>query len=156
MCRGEDVEQLSVFSMEKTTAGSIEQVIKERNAVWSCNKTIPSWVNLDTVDLDRFYTKNDVAESLFSELKAHIEYDGISIEDCVFIEPFAGEGAFFSLLPEKCRIGLDIYPMCEEVERQDFLSWFLPDKYKQKTVVFVGNPPFGYRAWLALAFMNHA
>jgi len=45
-------------------------------------------------------------------------------------------------------------PLSKDIIKQDFLSW-KPTK-DNKINVFVGNPPFGYRAWLALAFMNHA
>ncbi|MCZ0932377.1 MAG: hypothetical protein OXJ52_04395 [Oligoflexia bacterium] len=34
---------------------------------------------------------------------------------------------------------------------KDFLSW----KPKNKKYVCIGNPPFGYRAWLAIKFLNH-
>ena len=36
----------------------------------------------------------------------------------------------------------------------DFLSWLPPEDGLPSAIV--GNPPFGYRGWLALAFMNHA
>jgi hypothetical protein len=45
-------------------------------------------------------------------------------------------------------------PLHKEVKKQDFLSWAPKDK--KKKYIFIGNPPFGYRAWLALVFMNHA
>ena len=39
--------------------------------------------------------------------------------------------------------------------RNDFLTW-QPKKVSDRRHLVVGNPPFGYRAWLALAFVNHA
>jgi hypothetical protein len=71
-----------------------------------------------------------------------------------FIEPSAGNGAFLDLLPTERRIGIDIMPRREEIVGSDFLSWSIkPNGYRY---VVIGNPPFGYRAWLALAFVNHA
>jgi hypothetical protein len=150
------MDQLSVFSKVEYIADSVEETINQRNESWKNSKAIPSWVNLETVDLDQFYTKSSVAEDLFCELKLFLESDGVRIDDCIFIEPSAGNGAFFNLLPRDKRIGLDIYPACDGINRQDFLFWNLPDKFAGKKIVFIGNPPFGYRAWLALAFMNRA
>ena len=41
-----------------------------------------------------------------------------------------------------------------KIIKADFLSW-QPNKNGHQ-YIFVGNPPFGYRAWLSLSFMNHA
>ena len=44
--------------------------------------------------------------------------------------------------------------MAEGIIKKDFLNWTPPKT--DKKIIFIGNPPFGYRAWLALNFMNHA
>ena len=42
----------------------------------------------------------------------------------------------------------------DDYELHDFLSWTPPTNGWRHAVI--GNPPCGYRAWLALAFINHA
>ena len=80
--------------------------------------------------------------------------NNLNKDECVFVEPAVGKGAFYNLLPEEKRIGIDIMPMLPNVIENDFLSW-KPNRINDKYIV-VGNPPFGYRAWLALAFVNYA
>ena len=128
--------------------------ISERNLLWKDNNEIPKWVNKNKVDLDQFYTRKDIAKKYFDSLLDYLKKDGVKLDNCLFIEPSAGDGSFFDLLPEDRRIGLDIMPMKKGIKKKDFLSW--KPKKTTKKLVFVGNPPFGYRAWLALVFMNHA
>ena len=71
-----------------------------------------------------------------------------------FIEPAAGTGAFYNLLPSERRIGIDLLPYQDAYQIGDFLSWIPPTNGFRNAII--GNPPFGYRAWLALAFVNHA
>ena len=61
---------------------------------------------------------------------------------------------FYDLLPPGRRIGIDILPIRSDLECADFLTWEPPADHRRYAVV--GNPPFGYRAWLALAFVNRA
>jgi len=127
--------------------------IKLRNSLWKNNKYIPSWVNINDVGLDQFYTKPEVAKYCIDSLFSFLEKENINIDDFIFVEPSAGNGSFYDLLPTDKRIGLDIAPLHNEVIQQDFLSW--KPKNKSDKYIFIGNPPFGYRAWTALAFMNH-
>lgn len=76
------------------------------------------------------------------------------IADYLFVEPSAGTGAFYDLLPPGQRFGIDLAPLHPEVDQADFLTWSPPASERPYAVV--GNPPFGYRAWLALAFINRA
>ena len=46
--------------------------------------------------------------------------------------------------------------MASNIKQQDFLSLEPPLGIQNKIKIFIGNPPFGYRGWLALSFMNHA
>lgn len=126
----------------KSGCYEINKIIKSRNNLWENHNAIPNWVSLNDVALDQFFTKKEVAKELYSNLIEHIKLDGISIDDCIFIEPSAGEGSFYDLLPNAARIGIDILPMHEEVQAQDFLSWELPPVPEGKKIVFVGNPPF--------------
>lgn len=128
--------------------------IKKRNEFWEDHDAIPKWVDIDNVGLDQFYTKPNIANKCYKNLLNIIRNDGRSIEEYKFIEPSAGTGAFYDLLPFQDRIGIDIDPKRAEFIEHDFLSW--PIKTNGKRYITVGNPPFGYRAWLALAFINHA
>ena len=71
-----------------------------------------------------------------------------------FIDPAAGEGVFFDLLPEDRRIGIEIVPGRLDFECRDYLSW--QPRVNGHRYAVIGNPPFGYRAWLALAFVNRS
>ena len=135
---------------------NINRTLEYRNSEWKNNSYIPKWVNIENVGLDQFFTKQDIAILYFEQLINFLKKKGIKIKDCIFIEPSAGAGSFYNLLPKDSRIGLDIHPLSDEIILQDFLSWNLPDKYNKKIKVFIGNPPFGYRGWLALSFMNKA
>ena len=94
--------------------------------------------------LDQFYTKPEVASLCFDTVK-HREYD-------LWIEPSAGTGNFYNLLPVDKRAGLDLEPRHDEVQKKDFFEWKIPNGNH----IAIGNPPFGYRAQGAIAFFNHA
>lgn len=149
------LEQLDVFSTY-FIKDEIKNVINLRNLSWKDKKEIPNWVFLDKVDLDQFFTKDRVAEKYIDYMFDFLDKKNIKIEDCLFIEPSAGNGSFFKLLPKENRIGIDLLPLIDGIKQMDFLDWELDEKYKDKKIIFIGNPPFGYRSWLALIFMNHA
>lgn len=128
--------------------------IRARDALWLANPEIPSWVDIANVDLDQFFTRRLIAEKCHQHMLSLMRMDGKNPEQYKFIEPSAGEGVFLDLLPTSRRIGIDIQPRRADVEANDFLSWSIkPNGYRYAVI---GNPPFGYRAWLALAFVNHA
>lgn len=96
--------------------------------------------------LDQYFTKPETAKHCYQVLLNHVD-----IQNHTFIEPSAGTGSFYDLLPSNS-IGIDIDKFRDEYVQQDFLTWKPTDgKY-----VCIGNPPFGYRAKLALQFINHA
>jgi hypothetical protein len=144
---------------------NMQKTIAQRNKLWKNNKYIPSWVNLDTVGLEQFFTKPEVAQKCYDTFMGFLKKEKINNDEYTFIEPSAGSGEFFDLLNEKHRIGFDLMPIGKNIVNQDFLSWypeswngeglFLDINSTQKYIC-IGNPPFGYRAWLALAFMRHA
>ncbi len=103
---------------------------------------------------DQFYTNEDIARYCYEKtLKILIE-GMIDVEGYFFIEPSAGIGSFYNLLPRNRRIGIDI----EKTNNAEFLCEnylnFLPDQTKKYIVI--GNPPFGLRGNLALRFINHS
>jgi len=137
-----------------------QKILIKRNKLWQNNDYIPSWVNLDTVGLDQFFTKPEIAQKCYNTFIKFLRKENINIKDYTFIEPSAGNGEFFNLLNENNRVGFDIMPLGKSIIRQDFLSWY-PKTWNENELFFekyicIGNPPFGYRAWLALAFMQHA
>ena len=108
--------------------------------------------------LDQFYTDTEVAKNCLSRL-----YEVVEIlterpsSAMMYIEPSAGTGAFFNLLPEDRRIGMDIEPKCPGVIAGDYLRPpYLQSPCSRKTTVVVGNPPYGYRGRTARAFINVA
>lgn len=104
-------------------------------------------------DKDQYYTKGSVAESCFLKFKEVASDLNIDLSEYHYIEPSAGNGRFYDLLPAKRRIGIDIDPRREGLIKEDFLKW-LPEKNNRYIVI--GNPPFGLRGHLALQFINHS
>lgn len=124
-----------------------------RNRQWVCNDIAPSWVDLSEVGLDQFFTTPKVAADCYAEMSRFLSGKGEDVSTYNYIEPSAGAGVFYDLMPEGRRTGIDVLPIRKEFVRRDFLTW-TPDSDVCNLVI--GNPPFGYRAWLALAFVNHA
>lgn len=128
--------------------------ISIRNVHWKENKNIPKWVDIDNVGLDQFFTRPEIAQACWDSLMNVMTKNGADISQYKYIEPSAGLGAFYNLLPSERRVGIDVQQFHSEYIQSDFLAW-LPKKNGYQYAC-VGNPPFGYRAWLALAFLNHA
>ncbi len=129
-------------------------IINNRNKVWVKNKIFPKWVDPLSIDLEQFFTKENIAKYCYKNLLSFLEKERVNISNYTFVEPSAGNGSFYNLLDSKSKIGLDLMPLSEGILEQDFLLWAPSDLNKK--YIFIGNPPFGYRAWLALAFMNVA
>lgn len=104
--------------------------------------------------LDAFYTKHEIAHKCMHETNL-IAYKLVG-DAPFYIEPSAGDGVFYDLLPYNSRIGFDIEPRHKDVIACDFLaSNYTPPKHKSR-VIIIGNPPFGLRGNLAVAFMKKA
>lgn len=101
---------------------------------------------------DQFFTHPNTAEYCYNQALKVLSDLGVDLREYTFIEPSAGDGSFYNILPIYQRVGVDIEPQCEGVEKQDFLRW-KPDTQKN---ICIGNPPFGLRGHLALKFLNHA
>ncbi len=82
------------------------------------------------VVLDQFYTKEPVAEKYAKIVFEYIKENDIQID--IFMEPSAGTGSFFKLLPEDKRLGVDLEPKCEDVVRGDFFDY----KWDQTKKIF--------------------
>ncbi len=99
--------------------------------------------------MDQFYTKRKVAEECFDILKTIIniqDYD-------VLLEPSAGTGSFYNILPQDKRYGIDIDPKGDGIFQQDFLEY---KNEEGKKYLVIGNPPFGRVSSLAVKFFNKA
>jgi hypothetical protein len=103
------------------------------------------------VELDQYYTKSSVAKWCFNKLLNDLP----SLASKHFIEPSAGNGEFYSLLPKHQRTGIDIQPMAEGIKQANFLEWRAPLSDKSKYAI-IGNPPFGHRSGMAIDFFNHS
>lgn len=100
-------------------------------------------------ELDKFYTKDEVAKRLIGLLDLD-SYDAI-------IEPSAGGGAFSRHLVKYNLYAYDISPESPEVIELDWFdldTQYFNDKYKN--VLVVGNPPFGVGGSLAIDFIKQA
>ena len=64
---------------------------------------------------DQFYTKPEVAEKCFQEFKKVMEKLDINLNRYHFIEPSAGCGCFYHILPGKRKTGIDIDPKTENI-----------------------------------------
>lgn len=151
--RPEDVAR-ALFPPKPKQPEILTKAIEERNEAWADNPLIPEWVDPVSVGLDRFFTRPGVARACHKALLETMEEDHADHFRYKFVDPSAGEGAFYDLLPANRRIGVEIVAGRKEFVQQDFLEW-KPTANGYRYAV-IGNPPFGYRAWLALAFVNHA
>lgn len=98
-------------------------------------------------NLDQFYTKKEIAEKCLTILREKVN---INNYDCC-LEPSAGTGSFYKILPINKRIGLDIEPKCEGVKKINYFD-YNPDTSKKYLVI--GNPPFGRVSSIAIKFFN--
>lgn len=107
---------------------------------------IEDHVALD-VRLDQYYTKDEIAAKLYGIFCRYFDP-----EVYLMVEPSAGKGAFFKLLPSGS-LGYDLDPKCDGLEAADFLTVILPSDQR---ICVIGNPPFGRNASMAVRFFNHA
>lgn len=97
---------------------------------------------------DQFYTNKKIAIHCFDQLSKIIDINKFDL----ILEPSAGEGSFYDLLPVTKRVGIDIDPKHPEIKKQDFLTYY-PNFCSYLTI---GNPPFGKNSKLAIDFFNKA
>ena len=144
----------ALFPLRPQRSDVLVQARRNRNKAWYGNPLIPNWVQPEKVDLDRFFTRPGVARACHDVLFQIMAEDHADPVRYKFVDPSAGEGAFYDLLPSDRRIGIEIVPGRIDFECRDFLGW--RPRVNGHRYAVIGNPPFGYRAWLALAFVNHA
>lgn len=103
--------------------------------------------------LDQFYTRPDVAEDLVGKLQEYVEARSLGHSFHKVIEPSAGAGAFLQPLSSlgKPLQAMDISPAHPTIEHANFF-----DFRNDVPALYVGNPPYGHAANLAVRFFNHA
>jgi hypothetical protein len=102
---------------------------------------------------DQFFTNKNTAIYCKSIFFDKLKELGINEEEYIFIEPSAGDGSFYNILPGDRRIGIDIESRIEGVIETNYLKW---QPEANKKYIVIGNPPFGLRGNLAMRFMNHS
>ena len=107
---------------------------------YAINKSLPS---------DSYFTSKETAKKCFDCLNNIVETNGYT-----FVEPSAGSGVFYDLLPKDKRIGVELHNRRSDFIQKDYLTWFPKDENKKYIVV--GNPPFGIRGAYALAFIKRS
>ncbi|WP_246135187.1 SAM-dependent methyltransferase [Novosphingobium sediminis] len=96
---------------------------------------------------DQYYTQDNVAAALFDEVVKR--YDPRLYQ---MLEPSAGTGAFFRLMPPGS-LGVDIDPKGPGIVEADFLERRVESG---RPVATIGNPPFGTTSSMAVNFFAHA
>ena len=121
----------------------------------------------------QFYTRPRVARECYAIFRRVANDLGVDLRKYTFIEPSAGCGSFFDLLPRTRRVGIDIEPLAldrnyTELIECDYLTWSPTVNIENgengegsksgcnRKYVVIGNPPFGLRGHLALQFINHS
>lgn len=103
---------------------------------------------------DAYFTRRDVAKHCMRQFRSVCQKSKTPLRGITYVEPSAGEGCFYDHLPSRSKkIALDINPKRNEFEQADYLKWQWPN---QGRFAVVGNPPFGHRGALALAFVNRS
>ncbi len=112
--------------------------------------------------LDQFYTRPEVAEFCWRKFLNVARHLGINESEYWYVEPSAGCGCFYQMLPPRRRIGIDIEPRRlpsingKGIVCADYLKWFPEQTRREKKYAVIGNPPFGRRGRLAVEFFNHS
>jgi hypothetical protein len=90
----------------------------------------------NNTELDDYFTPPKIAEWLWKNRISKFDNENV-----IWVEPSAGSGVFYNLLPPDRRLGLDINPQCDGIFYADFFQWRL-EKEPGKTYYFIGNPPY--------------
>jgi len=102
------------------------------------------------VQWDKYYTRPEVARECADLFEKYIG------PDTLIIEPSAGAGAFLGF-NERLTFAYDIAPDHPDIIMCDFLDSELAPVFREiGDVAMLGNPPFGRRSSLAVAFLNRS
>ena len=106
-----------------------------------------NWMETNDVLLDQYYTRQHVAQKLYRSFRKFCDPERYQL-----VEPSAGTGSFFMLMPQGS-LAFDVDPKFPGIVTADFLS---VEIRSEREVAVVGNPPFGRSASMAVRFFNHA
>lgn len=112
---------------------------------------------LDRDPIDKYYTKQSVADTCVSFMKKYASPK--KLRDLI-IEPSAGNGSFLSSIKGlKCQLKMyDIRPEHPQVLERDYLTIPIEELHAGRSpdsrTHVVGNPPFGRQASLAIKFIK--
>lgn len=95
------------------------------------------------------FTLPDIAKKLIRTVATTVDLSRFDL----IVEPSAGTGSFSHQLPQDRTVAIDIEPAGPGIEQHDFLQWSPPPA---RSVLIIGNPPFGRNSNLAIAFVNRA
>jgi predicted RNA methylase len=98
--------------------------------------------------LGQYYTNPNIAGKYYKVIESLINLDNYELQ----LEPSAGTGSFFNLMDTDKRVGLDIDPKYPGIECINFFDY----QPLNKSIITIGNPPFGKNASLAVKFFNRA
>ena len=84
------------------------EAITIRNKAWEKTDRIPGWVNINEVNLDQYNTLPTVADYCWDSFQNILKKEGEVLENFNIIEPSAGIGVFYDLLPKRRRVGIDV------------------------------------------------
>ena len=127
--------------MSSAWDGLVNNKVKTELPHYAVNKNLPA---------DSYFTSKNTAEKCMDIVNKIIPNDGYT-----YIEPSAGKGVFYDLLPSNNRMGIELHDRKRpEFIQSDYLTWY--PKETSKKYVVVGNPPFGVRGAIALAFINRS
>ena len=101
-------------------------------------------------NLDQFYTNKNVALKCLNTFNNFMNENKYTYH--YILEPSAGTGSFFNLMDHDKRIGIDIEPKCDGVEKMNYFD-FKP-KNDGSIYAVIGNPPFGKISSQAIRFFN--
>ena len=99
------------------------------------------------IRLDQYYTELDVAANLYRIFREHFDPTRY-----LMVEPSAGDGSFFRLLPARS-VAYDLEPKYPGIRTADFLKVKIESV---RQIAIIGNPPYGKNASMAVRFFNHA
>lgn len=85
--------------------------------------------------LDQFFTRKEIAQSCLDQVKSLYNLDDFRS----IIEPSAGQGSFFNILPFSKRIGIEIdEELCNQCIEYQHLSFFDYEPYNNDKILVIG------------------
>ena len=110
--------------------------------------------------LDKFYTKRRISTACVVRLLELLGNCNLDISDAVFVEPSAGDGSFIDALnvngiSNDNIVAYDIDPERSNIRQVDWLDTKAMT-FDNKSIIIIGNPPFGVRSSLAKKFISHS